>query len=56
MISESLPPRFVFVAKSKANSDTLFVMLRKAVLESLSSSIIFSLESTGGIFLRNTKV
>lgn len=56
MINESLPPSLVFVAKSKANSDTLFVMLRNVLLESLSNSIIFSLESTGGIFLRNTKV
>jgi hypothetical protein len=56
MINESLPPKFILVAKFKANSDTPFVMLRKVVLESLSNSTIFSLESVGGIFLRNTKV
>jgi len=56
MIKESLPPRFIFVAKSRAKSDTPFVMLRKLVLESLSNSRIFSLESVGGIFLRNTRV
>ncbi len=56
MISESLPPKFVLVAKSKANSDTRLVMLRKAVLESLSNSTILSFESKGEMFRRNTKV
>ena len=56
MIKESLPPRFVLVARSKANSDTPLVVLRKDVLESLSNSTIFSLESVGETFLRNTKV
>ncbi len=56
MIRESLPPRFIFVARSKANRDTLLVKFRKVVRESFSVSTIFNFESIGEIFLLNTRV
>jgi len=56
MISESLPPKFIFVARSRASMDTLFVKFRKLVRGSLNSSTIFSFESIVEIFLLNTRV
>ena len=47
MISESLPPRFILLAKPNANSEVLLVRFRKIVLSSLKNSVSFSLESAG---------